>query len=84
MAVAIAHGHYRTAFFLMVVATVIDATDGVLARLARVKEATPHFDGARLDDIVDYLTFVFLPVLLLFHAGLLPPGGAAWSRSPCC
>ena len=31
--------------------------------------AARTFDGARLDDIVDYLTFVFLPVLLLYHAG---------------
>jgi phosphatidylcholine synthase len=53
-------------------ATVIDATDGVFARLARVKEQLPGFDGARLDDIMDYLTFVFLPVLLLVHAGTLP------------
>jgi len=56
----------------MVVATAIDATDGLLARMARVKEATPTFDGARLDDIVDYLTFVFVPILLLYHAGDLP------------
>ena len=34
---------------------------------ARVKERLPGFDGARLDDIVDYLTFVFLPVLFLYH-----------------
>jgi phosphatidylcholine synthase len=66
------HGNYRGAFLLMVVATTIDATDGVLARLARVKEALPGFDGARLDDIVDYLTFVFVPILLLVHAGDLP------------
>jgi phosphatidylcholine synthase len=69
----IVHGNYRGAFLLMVAATIIDATDGLLARLARVKEATPTFDGARLDDIVDYLTFVFVPILLLFHAGDLPP-----------
>jgi phosphatidylcholine synthase len=68
----IIHGNYRGAFFLMVVATIIDATDGLLARLVRVKEATPGFDGAKLDDIVDYLTFVFVPVLLLVHAGDLP------------
>ena len=43
--------------------------------MARVKETTPNFDGARLDDIVDYLTFVFVPALLLYRAGLLP---AAW------
>lgn len=56
----------------MVAATVIDSTDGVLARIAHVKEATPDFDGGRLDDIVDYLTFVFVPMLLLYHAGNLP------------
>lgn len=50
----------------------IDATDGWLARLARVRERTPGFDGGRLDDIVDYLTFVFLPVLLIVEMGLLP------------
>ena len=57
----------------MVAATVVDATDGLLARQARVKERLPAFDGARLDDIVDYLTFVFLPVLLLIR-----PGAARW------
>jgi phosphatidylcholine synthase len=66
------NGRYRAAFMLMAVATAIDASDGVLARLARVKEVTPGFDGARLDDIVDYLTFVFVPILLLFRAGDLP------------
>ena len=77
MTIAVFHGRYRLAFILMVVATAIDATDGALARLARVKEATPSFDGARLDDIVDYLTFVFVPALLLFHADALPSGWGA-------
>ena len=69
---AVFDGDYRAAFLLLLAATVIDASDGVLARLARVKERTPDFDGARLDDIVDYLTFVFVPVLLLYRAGDLP------------
>ncbi len=71
---AVAEGRYRDAFLWMIAATIVDGTDGVLARLARVKDLIPAFDGARLDDIVDYLTFVFLPVLLLYHAGHLPPG----------
>ena len=70
--VAIVQLDYRTAFFWLVAATLIDATDGVLARLAKVKERTPNFDGARLDDIVDYLTYVFAPILLLYMAGKLP------------
>jgi len=72
MTIAVINARYRVAFLLMVAATVVDATDGALARMARVKDATPAFDGARLDDIVDYLTFVFVPALLLFQAGLLP------------
>jgi phosphatidylcholine synthase len=62
----------REAFLWMIAATIIDATDGWLARLARVRERTPGFDGARLDDIVDYLTFVFVPVLLIVEMDLLP------------
>jgi phosphatidylcholine synthase len=74
MTLAVFAGRYRAAFLLMVAATIVDATDGMLARLARVKEYTPAFDGARLDDIVDYLTFVFVPALLIYQAGLLPAG----------
>jgi phosphatidylcholine synthase len=77
MTIAVFSGNYQLAFLLMVLATAIDATDGFLARLARVKQATPNFDGARLDDIVDYLTFVFVPALLLYQAGLLPEGWGA-------
>jgi phosphatidylcholine synthase len=73
--VAVLHADYRQAFLWMAAATFIDATDGLLARLARVKETLPSFDCGRLDDIVDYLTYVFLPILLLYHAGYLP---AAW------
>jgi len=67
-------GRYRDSFLWMIGATLVDASDGVFARRARVKEVLPGFDGARLDDIVDYLTFVFLPVLVLYCAGDLPSG----------
>jgi phosphatidylcholine synthase len=70
--VAVFDDRYRDAFLWMTAATLVDATDGILARLARVRELLPGFDGARLDDIVDYLTFVFLPVLLLYRSGALP------------
>jgi phosphatidylcholine synthase len=63
---------YRLTFFWLVAATFIDATDGVLARAADVKTHVPDFDGARLDDIVDYLTYVFAPVFLMYRAGVLP------------
>ena len=72
--VAIFDGDFRTAFLALIVTTFIDATDGVLARALRVKERLPQYDGARLDDIVDYLTYVFVPVLLIWRAGLVPAG----------
>jgi phosphatidylcholine synthase len=69
---AVVAGDFRQAFIWMFVATFVDGTDGWLSRLVRVKERTPAFDGARLDDIVDYLTFVFLPAFLIVMAGLVP------------
>ena len=71
---AVFDSRYRDAFLLMGAATCVDATDGLLARAVRVRERLPHIDGARIDDTVDYLTFVFLPMLLLYQAGALPAG----------
>ena len=68
-------GRFRYAFLLLIATTLVDATDGMLARRAGIPGVTPNFDGARLDDIVDYLTFVFVPMLILYQAGDLP---AAW------
>jgi phosphatidylcholine synthase len=65
---------FRWSFVLMGVATMIDATDGTLARAIRIKETLPGFDGRRLDDIVDFLTYTCLPLLLIWRADLLPPG----------
>jgi phosphatidylcholine synthase len=73
LATAMAFAHnFRAAFLYLVAATVVDATDGVLARGLRVKERLPQFDGALLDNIVDYLTYVFVPALIVWQAGLVP------------
>jgi phosphatidylcholine synthase len=65
---------FRWSFVLMVVATLIDATDGTLARAVRIKETLPGFDGRRLDDIVDFLNYTCLPLLLIWRAQLVPAG----------
>jgi phosphatidylcholine synthase len=80
MAALVVRGDDRSlawAFVLMLAATLIDATDGALARAARVKDVIPGFDGRRLDDLIDFLTFTFLPLLLLWRATVLPPD-LAW------
>jgi len=69
---AIAAGDFRAAFLWLAAATVVDASDGWIARRARVDERLPSFSGARLDDIVDYVTYVFVPAYLLYRAGALP------------
>ena len=75
---AIDEANFRLAFFLMAVAVIIDATDGALARAARVKEVLPWFDGALLDNLVDYLNYVIVPCLMLLRANLLPSQDALW------
>jgi phosphatidylcholine synthase len=73
---------FRWVFVLMLAATLIDATDGTLARAVRVKEVLPNFDGRRLDDLIDFLNYVFLPLFLIWRAGLLPPGHEYWLLLP--
>ena len=75
---AIDQGLFRDAFFLMAVAIVIDATDGTLARAARVKEILPWFDGNLLDELIDYFNYVIVPCLFLLRANLLPAQDSLW------
>lgn len=70
--VAAAAGDFRSAWLLIYATIWIDSTDGFLARVVRVEQVLPGIDGRRLDDIVDYLCWVFVPVVLLVLAGRLP------------
>ena len=68
---------FRGALFLMMLATAIDATDGWLARKARVKDVLPGFDGRALDDLIDFQAYTTVPLFLIWRAGVLP-GDLAW------
>ena len=68
----------RWVFLWLLVAVLIDATDGPLARAWHVKFRAPRFDGRKIDDIVDYLTFTFLPLLLVWRMNWLPAPGVVW------
>jgi phosphatidylcholine synthase len=72
---------FQEAFWLMALAVAIDATDGTLARAARVKEVIPWFDGDRLEDIIDYANYVIVPCWFFIHANLLPVEDALWLAS---
>jgi phosphatidylcholine synthase len=82
--IAAIDGDAVRALWLGLAALVIDGTDGMIARRLRVKETIPWFDGARLDDIVDYLTYAFAPIVLLWTGDYLPHGaiGAVLAALP--
>lgn len=54
------------ALWIMGITVVIDAVDGTLARLVKVKSVLPHIDGTLLDNIVDYLNYVITPCFFLY------------------
>jgi phosphatidylcholine synthase len=64
-------GAWEQMFAWLGVALIIDGIDGTFARMARVGERLPRFSGDRLDLIVDYVTYVFVPTLALVQAGYL-------------
>ena len=82
--IAVIEGDTVEALWILLAALVVDGTDGMLARALRVKETIPTFDGARLDDIVDYITYAFAPMVLLWTGDYLPPGtlGAVLAAIP--
>ena len=69
---AITNGAWIEAFWWMAVAVAIDSFDGALARRVDVKKVLPQIDGALLDNIVDYLNYVFVPAYFLYATNLLP------------
>ena len=68
----------RPVFALLALAVLVDATDGPLARRWEVKRWLPAIDGRTIDDIVDYLTYTFVPLLLVWRMGWVPEPAAAW------
>lgn len=70
-ALAAFDGAWELMFIWLGVALVIDGIDGTFARMAHVEERLPRFSGERLDLVVDYVTYVFVPALALLRGGYL-------------
>jgi phosphatidylcholine synthase len=62
----------RMVFVWLTIAVLVDATDGPLARRVHVKVVLPHISGRTIDDIVDFLTFTFIPMLLVARLEWVP------------
>lgn len=76
-ALAVARGAWVETFLWLGAALFVDGVDGPLARGFRVGERVPWFDGAILDMVIDYTTYVFIPALILARSDLMPPMLAA-------
>lgn len=72
--IAVIEGDARKAFLWLGLALIVDGIDGPLARKLDVAERLPRFDGALLDLVVDYLTYVVVPAVLLWQFGFLGDG----------
>lgn len=70
--IAIARHEWWWAMVYMGITIFIDGVDGMLARAFAVKKVLPHFDGALLDNIVDYFTYVIVPACFLYEAHIVP------------
>lgn len=64
---AVFTGDLAQAFAWLGVALVVDAVDGPLARRFAVKERATRYDGAQLDLVVDFVTYVFVPAAMLLR-----------------
>ncbi|MBM2577417.1 CDP-diacylglycerol--serine O-phosphatidyltransferase [Jannaschia sp. Os4] len=67
-------GQMRTAAVLLVVAALLDATDGALAR--KLDAASPF--GAELDSLSDFVCFGVAPALLVYAFALSDVYGLGW------
>lgn len=76
-ALALIDGRIVHMWLWLGIALIVDGVDGTLARKADVLRHAPMFDGRTLDNIVDYLTWSFLPAVFIFK--YLPIGPAPLS-----
>ncbi len=68
-------GNVPLCFLWLAAALVVDAADGPMARRLNVKETASRYDGATLDLVVDFVTYVLVPAAVLLRPEVL--GGAA-------
>ena len=68
----------RRVFLFLAIQVLIDAVDGPLARLVDIKRMAPRINGRTIDDLVDYLTYTFVPLMLIWRMGWVPEPAALW------
>lgn len=69
---AITAHEFKTAMLWLFVTLIIDGIDGTFARLFKVKEVLPNFDGSMIDAVIDFATYGIIPAYFIYEASLLP------------
>ena len=67
-------GNLPLMFFYLAIALFVDGIDGSLARRVDVKKYTPNINGEILDNIIDFLNYVFVPSFVIYWLELVPKG----------
>ncbi len=72
LAILAIHEHeWRLSMIWLLVAFFIDGIDGFFARLFKVKEVLPFFDGKNIDYVIDFATYAIIPAFFLYECGIL-------------
>ena len=70
---AVIDGHIRTSLIWLIVCQILDGIDGPIARRFNVGLHAPHIDGHVLDLVIDYVTCVVVPTVLLIRMDVVEP-----------
>lgn len=68
---AVIAGDLALAFIWLGAALAVDALDGPMARRLDVAKLARRYDGAQLDLVVDFITYVFVPAAMLLRADVM-------------
>jgi phosphatidylcholine synthase len=71
---AILNGEISQALIWLIICQILDGVDGLFARRFDVKTHAPQINGTTLDLVIDYVTCVVVPVVLMIELKLLLPG----------
>ena len=71
---AILDGRIQEGLIWLIVCQVLDGFDGPIARKIDVKTHAPQINGHTLDLVVDYVTCVVVPVVLMIQLKMIMPG----------
>ena len=65
------NNNFPACIFWLAVALLVDGFDGTLARRYKVDVFTPNIDGTVLDNIIDFFTYVIVPVFMIYNFNFL-------------